>query len=98
MGDGMIRDRILELCLIPKRASKEERSLLRSFPGHRFDWRWEMAETVSTALDDRWDTLETYYDHDIVTSNGKLNSEGLDTLKKASTTIQVKMESKVSTA
>ena len=40
-----------------------------------------MAEIVSTALGDRWHTLETYYDHDIVASNGKLNAEGLHTLK-----------------
>jgi hypothetical protein len=82
IGDKMFRDRFKEKCLVPKLAPKESIKLMASFPGHRFDWRWEMAETVSTGVDDRWEILETYYVHEVMSNDDQLRGEGLKTLSR----------------
>ena len=43
LGSRMWRDRFLGLCMAG--APKPERRLMRSFDGHKFDWRWEVLET-----------------------------------------------------
>ena len=82
VGDGMFRDRFREVCMRPRGATKDELKLMHSFEHHRFDWRWEVLETVSASLGYRWDILKRYFDYAALSKDGQLRDQGIRVLHR----------------
>jgi hypothetical protein len=60
-----------------------ERKLLHHFSGHKFDWRWEMLETLTTQIVERWETLKKYADIDKLSKHGELDHQATSHLCRA---------------
>ena len=60
-----------------------ERKLLHHFSGHKFDWRWEMLETLTTQIVERWATLKKYADIDKLSKHGELDHQATSHLCRA---------------
>ena len=81
VGFKAFRTRVLALLM--EDATKEERRLLHALPHHKFDWRWEVLETLLGKLVEVWPTLQKYVDLEVLSRDGDLKHVGIGHLASA---------------
>ena len=81
MGNKMIRDRLLAVCM--DAAEKWERQQVHHFSGHRFDWRWELLERILEQLVKLWPILTKYTNIEKMSKSGELSGVRMDHLARS---------------
>ena len=81
VGNRMWRERFIGCCM--GGSEKWERALMHHFSGHKFDWRWEMLETLSSQLVARWPIMAKYANANILSKDGELDHQATSHLCRA---------------